>query len=572
MPRYNSQKSSLQQQQENSQQKQSHTTPYYVPPKSVSNKGLFSKIKGFFNNRQEEEKTKLDSKNNITNLKNDERNKRKPFNFDNVNVSTIDLSVHSNLSFASKNPNDTLSEFFNRKGNTPLNDVEIEGVMSLIRKAQTSRVSSRNNSIMINNNRNNNNSYLLNSHMDSKLGGLSSFNDINNTTILRSASSNLPQPVKIKTPTFISKSSNRLKANNNNNNNNNTSINISTMSNSSRSFLSHGNIRKKRIVSYSNLESPYKLKTASPLTAFLEKKKLLEKQLNEEKSTKLKSVIKENASDNKVTNTAEKSMVYKGGIIDLSNIDNDEDNNVSDDNHDKNTETFVQKKELSKTASKVLDILNFDNSVSTEKNTHNEIITIKDIPEEKKKQEKFVKPIISTSKPNLGKNINQPIVSKFSFQANISNDNREKKINNLKEQKPAFTFTPIKIEESKNSVSSLSKQESSLKPLTSTPFKFSIEVSKPEIKDQMDEKITIIDDNKDKDVAIENDVECIESFMFPEVLAPVINNTIHESTVTESAMKPVANGTIEFTFPTVSDAPTSAVNIKGDEYTDIFTF
>lgn len=39
--------------------------------------------------------------------------------------------------YINKNPNDTLAEFFKRKGDQPLNDIEVEGVLSLINKTQT---------------------------------------------------------------------------------------------------------------------------------------------------------------------------------------------------------------------------------------------------------------------------------------------------------------------------------------------------------------------------------------------------------------------------------------------------
>lgn len=57
-----------------------------------------------------------------------------------ANLSTLDPTNLSNVSTISRrNPNDTLAEFFTRKGNQPLSEVEVEGVLSLInRTAQPS--------------------------------------------------------------------------------------------------------------------------------------------------------------------------------------------------------------------------------------------------------------------------------------------------------------------------------------------------------------------------------------------------------------------------------------------------
>ncbi|KAF6009223.1 hypothetical protein HII12_003801 [Brettanomyces bruxellensis] len=54
------------------------------------------------------------------------------------NLSTLDMSNLSNASttFTNRNPNDTLAEFFKRKGDQPLTEIEVEGVMSLINKTQ----------------------------------------------------------------------------------------------------------------------------------------------------------------------------------------------------------------------------------------------------------------------------------------------------------------------------------------------------------------------------------------------------------------------------------------------------
>lgn len=340
-----------------------HVAPYYVPTQKSGN--LFQKIKGFFSQPNK-------VKNNepiASGTHGQQRQTKKKHPFEKVNVSAIDLSLQSNLSYTSKNPNDTLSEFFNKKGDTPLNDIEIEGVLSLIKKSQTSRAPSRNNSTMFSVTNNNihpqpqhhllNHSMFLNSNTDSKLGGLSSFNDVNNTTILRPASGKMKAPVRINTPTYVPrKPSDSRHVTLDNPALHNTSNKSFNSSMGSRSFMNTGAIRKRRIVDYSTLQSPYKVKTSSSLSAFLEKKKLLEKQANEQKAQLLKT---------QAAATEDKTGInYNGGIIDLSNLDeNDDEREV----HKKKIKVDLVKplesQNLSKTASKVLDILNFDSAKKT---------------------------------------------------------------------------------------------------------------------------------------------------------------------------------------------------------------
>ena len=334
-----------------------------------SNVSIFKKIKGFFSTNDRNKNT---TSNNIRATEKQQITKPK-LPFDNVSVSNIDLSLNSNMSFISKNPNDTLSEFFNRKGDQPLNDIEVEGVLSLIKKSQTlnSRAPSRNTSMMSRNGDHSN--MFLNSYMEysrSRLNPGASFNEMNNTTILRQASKDLKQPVRIKTPTFKSKSRTAAstttltpdsrsasvsKANRTISNITNTSMNTSnlnpnvTTSNISRSFVANGGIRKRRIVDYTKLQSPYKTKMHSPLAAFLEKKKNLE--------TETKTIMKsEQGDESKLANSEgtstdskheKKSLSYTGGAINLSNLCGEDD-----------IPSFTtEQPKMSKTASKLLSII-----------------------------------------------------------------------------------------------------------------------------------------------------------------------------------------------------------------------
>ncbi|VEU23200.1 DEKNAAC104308 [Brettanomyces naardenensis] len=136
--------------------------------------------------------------------------------------------------YMNRNPNDTLAEFFKRKGDEPLSEIEVEGVMSLINKTQ--QLSQQ----QIFPNRtmtarpeptSNNNSTLI--HGYTTIGG--------NSTILRP--SNLKTPVKIHTPSYKPKTR-----------------------------IIRRPHRQSRIVQYGN-QRPSKAKMMSPLDAFREEKR-----------------------------------------------------------------------------------------------------------------------------------------------------------------------------------------------------------------------------------------------------------------------------------------------------------
>ncbi|TID31018.1 hypothetical protein CANINC_000379 [Pichia inconspicua] len=216
-------------------------------------------------------------------------------------IAPPDISTVSNLS--TRNPNDTLSEFFNRKGDEPLSEIEVEGVLSLIRKAQSqSRTASANHSL------------------------LSSFDVGNNTTtVLRRASSHLPKPVTVPTPTFKS----RVK----------TQPSSRSTSFTSTSFSGAG-VSKRRIISYNTLDAPFNIKHRG-LKSFIERKK--------------------REVENKDTS---KTTIYKGGKIDLNFEDTPEPTPVTN-----------SKLNISSTANSVLTVLN-------------ELEQSKEEKEEKEKEEK----------------------------------------------------------------------------------------------------------------------------------------------------------------------------------------
>lgn len=620
------------------QESNSNSDPYYVPSNKSGN--LFQKIKGFFNSKSQ---SSNNNKNNMNNNHNDHesinnsKKIKKPYNFDNVNVSAIDLSINSNLSFTSKNPNDTLSEFFNKKGDTPLNDIEIEGVMSLIRKSQNSRAPSRNTSAFITNNNNNNHhhSMFLNSNLDSKLNnGLTSFNDMNNTTILRPASKNMKIPVRINTPTFKSKKP--LISNDNNTSLNNTSVNNSTImnkssfinnSNISKSFINKNGIRKRRIVDYSTLQSPYKLRnSSSSLTAFLEKKKLLEKQANEEKKKSLLAIPK---SDSK-----QKDKVYNGGIIDLSTLD-DEEEEEEDNNKNKNKntkqESNTEKKKtlqnsktenISKTASKLLEIL--------ESNDSNKQVDIpENIKKDKKKDNDDDSIIILNDKSEVEKqnikpsitSLNTPVNSKFSDNQitkkeedvpkqastfNFQKNNKETEIpiekktiekktiekTNPKDSK-SFSF-PVKDndfvnvskgknnneENTQDSKSGLTIANNPIVTSTTKSSNLKFETQPLQIPTStLFASVTNESKPKEENTPINNtDIEVIDSFTFPEVETKQNGFTFDQPNDNFKNNNDEINGNsnINFSFPMIpaisEKSLTMVKNAPNDVYNDVFRF
>lgn len=387
--------------------------PYYSGDKT-SNKtsnnssnglSMFQKIKGFFNKQQLKEEPKIPSATTTatTNPPSkaqlyDKSQQFQPLQYlkpngqsqfhsqNNVSVAAIDLSINSNVSFTSKNPNDTLSQFFSKKGDEPLNDIEIEGVLSLIKKSQ-SRQPSRNTSM--------------------------SFADMNNSTILRKSSNNLKVPVKIKTPTFISKSRNVTR-----NVSRNTSMNqsINNSMNMTTSFLNNSQVQKRRIVSYTNLQSPYKSK--SSLSAFLEKKRQKE---NKEKD----------------------KLVYNGGTIDLSNMDKTPtptlETQINEKSNIKKGNDVKEPTKLSKTATKLLDILDTDiitvdddsiTEIASTSNGKSDIM--KPIFEEKEKEKVQEKPTLKETKIETFEKKQPPM---FSFEKKSD----VKPVSEIKEpSKPSF--------------------------------------------------------------------------------------------------------------------------------------
>lgn len=555
-------------------------SPYYVPSKSNSQsqsqpEGLFTRIKAFFQNKpKQQQKPK--------------RNTKQPTAFENVSIGNIDLSMNSNMSFTSKNPNDTLSEFFQKKGDTPLNEIEIEGVMSLIRKSQ-SNLPSRNGSMI------NHSLFTNNSQMGSKVGGLASFNDANNSTILRAPSADLKKPVTIKTPTYKSKLVQS---------NTNTSLN--------RSFNLNG-IRKRRIVSYTSPLNKVETKSISPLCAFLEKKKTLSKKKNDSKD-------------------------YKGGIIDLSKFSDDDDDD--DDAHGEGfigdeagknigvsrngTTEEISKSSISKTASKVLDILDGEQNV---------IITINDELKENNHDDKQIvhdkTQLLSESKTNNKKDKNQTVLESRSdkkssatpvfpfkpmrelplFKDDAESAKTEIHKEGTKEYEPYFASTssstkskllqtkqipevPVttseKVDNSRVEPSTMKSQirvpnvheenENLDLSVTKPSFDFSIpknDASKSPFSFSFsgDTISNSLSSEKTQNVQLEKkpaesgDIEVIDSFVFPEI-------PNKEPTKVASKLPP-SQHTCDFIFPVVSSVDPSLLTKimnASNEYDEVFTF
>lgn len=571
MPRYVSSSDSV----------KSSDKPYYVPPKQQETQkgGLLSKIKGFFTqSTTNKSKQQVLKKEQVLNHEKSQLkqnpNKINPVAkkaLDSYNISNIDLTVNSNLSFTSRNPNDTLSEFFNRKGDAPLNDIEVEGVMSLIRKAQSgSAAPSRNTSMIAGRS-------MMKPTTSFLMDSLTSF-DANNTTVLRKASSSLKRPVTVATPTFKARTRSST-------NNANTSISTQQRDVSARniSFNSSG-IRKRRIVSYNTLETPYNLKHGG-LKSFIERKKAEDRKKTEDVSSADKSEI-----------------VYNGGIIDLNGLDAE------------------VEKGISKTASGVLSILNeLDEKKKEEEKRKEQKIEEMKI---EKKQSSPVKPVINSSKividkptspiadavkevpkPAFSFSTKPAAVSVPAFSFSTKPKEEEKKSTTINPPNMEFKpLSPMKTTENKPklaasipeaSVSPISfaftattpvtETESTKETIKSLPFAFTRKDT-PEIitvddsDDEVEEVNTKPEEIESAKVQEEEptiEKEIIDSFIFPEPTAPTVNivKPVEKSIKTEEKKDSTS---LTFDFPVITPASPEHLkeisNLNTEDYSDVFTF
>lgn len=213
----------------------SNSDPYRIPDRESANGGFFGKLKSFFGSNPPKSPNKV-KMSTLSELQSNEAREQ-----------DVDLS---NISVASRNPNDTLADFFSSRGDKPLNDIEIEGVMSLIRKAHNGNIESRNTSMM-----NHSRSGIFGGNTSRLASGVSRnqsllYNDSNNSTILRHGSSK----VNIPTPKYVPPKSA------------NTSV-----SQVDKSMLA-SIIKKRKMVNYNNLEKQNQ-KISSPLASYIEKRK-----------------------------------------------------------------------------------------------------------------------------------------------------------------------------------------------------------------------------------------------------------------------------------------------------------
>ncbi|ESX02117.1 hypothetical protein KL918_003660 [Ogataea parapolymorpha] len=166
---------------------------------------------------------------------------------DNTVADVSNLSNVSNLSVLSDaNPNKTLSEFFKSKGDAPLNDIEVEGVLSLINK-----VHQQNQSQLETYRQSQTESQFLSS------SGLkpneSSF--FGNSTILRPAS--VKPTAKVDVPTYTPKEDKIT-----------------------RHPQPFPTTIKKRVVQYSSLPSPYRMRLETPVKPRVEKRQIRSRTAN----------------------------------------------------------------------------------------------------------------------------------------------------------------------------------------------------------------------------------------------------------------------------------------------------
>lgn len=147
---------------------------------------------------------------------------------DNDDISQEENEGEEDLSTASINSNAKLANFFSKKGDKPLTDIEMEGVMSLMKKAKNYNESISNESMNLTNDENNtNDSIIINKHR------FQTPNNILKNSRVSSVSSN----TSFKLPTFNPKYDNSI---------------ISTSSHSRRVSST------RRVFDYSGMPSPYK--------------------------------------------------------------------------------------------------------------------------------------------------------------------------------------------------------------------------------------------------------------------------------------------------------------------------
>lgn len=268
-----------------------------------------------------------------------------------TNLSTLNMSNLSNMSttFTNRNPNDTLAEFFKRKGDQPLTEIEVEGVMSLINKTQTGSQSmfpNRTTFIYPQSGKTSaNNSTFLHGYNQTVIGA-----ENGQKTILRP--NNLKEPVRIETPSYKPK--------------------IKTIR---RPHL-------QRIVRYGRPRQTglsIKKNFRSPLEAYREQ--LKEKKEAERKIEEQRMAEKRKAEQKRLQQAHRKRQkTYSGGVIDLTHLgesDDEEKGNHTDlphkagptlnqskhafdveiENVDGNKSSHETKKPMSKTAAHLLSII-----------------------------------------------------------------------------------------------------------------------------------------------------------------------------------------------------------------------
>lgn len=490
--------------------------PYHVPSNENSSGGFFQKLRGFFRSKSVEKSPIKVKSSTLSEIHSND-----------IQQQDFDLST---VSVASKNPNDTLADFFSSRGEKPLNDIEIEGVMSLIRKAHNSNIESRNASMM-----NHSRSGIFAVNTSRIASGVSRnqsllYNDSNNSTILRHGSSK----VNIPTPRF-----NPPKSAN------------TSMTQVDKSMLG-SIIKKRKMVNYNNLEQQ-KQKISSPLASYIEKRKrenrMREKQRNNltklEEEVIPETGIRQNLS--KTANTVLDILDSKAVVSSSVKLPVNDFKTVDDKKKDHATGDDVividepVKKYTFTGFPKAKEVEVPEKKEETVVEDGDEIIIIEDEKDEEQEAALEEKSIIEPIKPLNSQTPKDPLISisklpaapKFTFESNkVELEEPSKSV-----ETPIFPFKPMAdlVPDSSKAKASVETQKfpeqpkfsfTPARPLftkiveepSSTKFSFNTEI-KP-VSSVINDAEKMIDgqkDDEDDDEDEEQGKEIIEHFDFPDV-------------------------------------------------------
>lgn len=293
----------------------SNVAPFRPPVTKITNRKVswINKFKDILHNKKESLKRSVSQP--VENKKSTKSSIIVPggfFNGNNGNVSmttSVNNSANNSINNINSTTNDIdgintsniqLANFFARKGNAALSEIEIEGVMSLMEKSRNGFSNSVNTSININNNTHNN----INNHDNTNLEVFKNSRVLSNSSLVSNSS--------FKVPNFNPKFDDS-----NNHNFNNTSI----LSNNSTT---------RRIFDYSSAPTPYKAVIFKYQSNNRKKSNLKNTSLSSSSILKNNSHLKHNDSlaSNIITKKTDKKMsnVASALVTLLNNKDNVENN------------------------------------------------------------------------------------------------------------------------------------------------------------------------------------------------------------------------------------------------------